>query len=101
MACDLADCCEAAEDFLAVQRYDAIVLDINLPDRTPVQVNYSLFNTGNGWKIYDIAIEGVSLATTYRSQFASEIRRGSLDQLISRLADRNLQRTAEPGTSGN
>ncbi|NVO29412.1 response regulator transcription factor [Donghicola sp. C2-DW-16] len=34
MACDLADCCEAAEDFLAVQRYDAIVLDINLPDRS-------------------------------------------------------------------
>jgi two-component system, OmpR family, response regulator TctD len=33
MACDIAECCEAAEDFLAVQRYDAIVLDINLPDR--------------------------------------------------------------------
>lgn len=33
MACDLADSCETAEDFLAVQRYDAIVLDINLPDR--------------------------------------------------------------------
>lgn len=32
MACDLAETVEAAEDFLAVQRYDAIILDINLPD---------------------------------------------------------------------
>ena len=34
MACDLADSAEAAEDFLAVQKYDALVLDINLPDRS-------------------------------------------------------------------
>ena len=33
MACDVADCVETAEDFLAVQSYQAIVLDINLPDR--------------------------------------------------------------------
>ena len=33
MACDVADCVETAEDFLAVQSYPAIVLDINLPDR--------------------------------------------------------------------
>lgn len=30
--CDLATCVEDARDFRAVQRYDAIVLDINLPD---------------------------------------------------------------------
>ena len=34
MACDLAGSVEAAEDFLAVQRYDALVLDIHLPDGT-------------------------------------------------------------------
>lgn len=38
MACDLAESCEAAEDFLAVQRYDALVLDINLPDRTGTEL---------------------------------------------------------------
>lgn len=32
MACDLAGSIEAAQDFLAVQSYDALVLDINLPD---------------------------------------------------------------------
>lgn len=38
MACDIAESCEAAEDFLAVQRYDAIVLDINLPDRNGTEL---------------------------------------------------------------
>ncbi|MCT4577989.1 MULTISPECIES: response regulator transcription factor [Donghicola] len=38
MACDMAESCEAAEDFLAVQRYDALVLDINLPDRTGTEL---------------------------------------------------------------
>ena len=38
MACDVADSCDAAEDFLAVQRYDAIVLDINLPDRNGTEL---------------------------------------------------------------
>ena len=32
LACDLAGSVEDARDFRAVQRYDAIVLDINLPD---------------------------------------------------------------------
>jgi two-component system response regulator TctD len=33
MACDVAGSAADAEDFLAIQRYDAMVLDINLPDR--------------------------------------------------------------------
>ncbi|WP_163847391.1 response regulator transcription factor [Pseudooceanicola aestuarii] len=32
LACDHADCIAAARDHLAVQAYDAVVLDINLPD---------------------------------------------------------------------
>lgn len=38
MACDRAESSAAAEDFLAVQRYDAIVLDINLPDRNGTEM---------------------------------------------------------------
>ncbi|WP_106746225.1 response regulator transcription factor [Yoonia maritima] len=42
MACDLADTYATAEDFLAVQSYDAIVLDINLPDRNGTELLQSL-----------------------------------------------------------
>ncbi|SFJ80319.1 response regulator transcription factor [Celeribacter neptunius] len=47
MACDLAESCETAEDFLAVQRYDALVLDINLPDRNGTELLQDLRARGD------------------------------------------------------
>ncbi|WP_417258105.1 response regulator transcription factor [Celeribacter sp.] len=47
MACDLAESCAAAEDFLAVQRYDAIVLDINLPDRNGTELLHAMRQRGD------------------------------------------------------
>jgi phospholipid transport system substrate-binding protein len=71
----------------------SVRMQIKLPDRPPLHVNYSLHldNNNNGWKIYDLAVEGVSLATTYRSSFASQIRRGGIDALINKLAERNAE----------
>jgi len=46
MACDLAESAEAAEDFLAVQRYDVLVLDINLPDRPGTELLAGLRRRG-------------------------------------------------------
>ncbi|MCB2114917.1 MAG: response regulator transcription factor [Rhodobacteraceae bacterium] len=47
MACDLAEDVAAAEDFVAVQRYDAIVLDINLPDRSGTEFLQALRARGD------------------------------------------------------
>ena len=64
-------------------------MEINLPDRPPVSVLYRLYLKESAWKIYDLSVEGISLATTYRSSFASAIRRGGIDKLINKLANRN------------
>jgi phospholipid transport system substrate-binding protein len=55
----------------------------------PVAVDYSLVKGANGWKVYDIVIENVSLVTNYRSQFSNEIRQNGLDSLNKKLADKN------------
>jgi phospholipid transport system substrate-binding protein len=55
----------------------------------PDQVDYSLVKGENGWKVYDIIIESVSLVTNYRSQFSNEIRQNGLDSLNTKLADKN------------
>jgi phospholipid transport system substrate-binding protein len=55
----------------------------------PVSIVYSLHHTKQGWKVYDVAVEGVSLVTNYRSSFASTIRKDGLDQLINMLAVNN------------
>ncbi len=55
----------------------------------PVLVDYSLVKNPEGWKVYDIVIESVSLVTNYRSQFSSEIRQNGLDSLNKKLAEKN------------
>lgn len=59
------------------------------PGGQPVGVDYSLEKTADGWKVYDIVIEGVSLVTNYRSQFSNEIRQSGMDGLIQKLAEKN------------
>lgn len=64
------------------------------PGGQPIAVDYTLEKQTDTWKVYDIVIEGVSLVTNYRSQFAQEIRQNGLDSLIKKLADKNKSGTA-------
>lgn len=67
----------------------------------PVAVNYRMVNLPTGWKVYDVLIEGISLIQNYRTSFTNEVARtGSLDQLITELAQRNSSALKEPVTNG-
>ena len=55
----------------------------------PVEIDYSLDKTDQGWKVYDIAVAAVSLVTNYRSSFAQEISAGGIDGLIGTLRTKN------------
>lgn len=57
----------------------------------PISINYDLYLKDGAWKVYDVTIEGTSLVTNYRSNYASEIRQNGLDGLIAKLAARNQQ----------
>ncbi|HQN64956.1 MAG TPA: ABC transporter substrate-binding protein [Methylophilus sp.] len=59
------------------------------PGGQPIAVDYTLAKQSDSWKVYDIVIEGVSLVTNYRGQFAQEIRQNGLDSLIKKLAEKN------------
>jgi phospholipid transport system substrate-binding protein len=48
-----------------------------------------MHKTADGWKIYDIVVEGVSLVLTYRSEFDAVVKQQGIDGLIKRLADKN------------
>jgi phospholipid transport system substrate-binding protein len=64
------------------------------PGGPPVMVDYALAKGDNGWKVYDVVIEGVSLVTNYRGQFSTEVKQGGMDGLIQKLADKNKQGSA-------
>jgi phospholipid transport system substrate-binding protein len=55
----------------------------------PVPVNYQMHMTRKGWKVFDVSVEGVSVITTYKTSFASEIQQSGLDALIASLESRN------------
>ena len=63
----------------------------------PVTIDYSMEKTADGWKVYDVVVGGVSLVTTYRDTFNSEIRNTGVDGLIKALADKNRQLAARGG----
>jgi phospholipid transport system substrate-binding protein len=55
----------------------------------PVQIDYQMRKTDQGWKIYDINVEGVSLVLTYRTEFDNVVKQEGIDGLIKRLSQKN------------
>jgi phospholipid transport system substrate-binding protein len=45
----------------------------------------------DGWSIYDIEVNNISLVTSYRSAFTNEIGKGGIAGLIGALKDRNAK----------
>ncbi|HSD43302.1 MAG TPA: ABC transporter substrate-binding protein [Burkholderiales bacterium] len=63
----------------------------------PVSIDYSMEKTPGGWKVYDVAVGGVSLVTTYRDTFASEVRNAGIEGLIKALSAKNQQLASRSG----
>ncbi len=62
---------------------------VNQPGGQPIPIEYSLEKGADGWKVYDVAVDGVSLVTNYRSSFSAEIQSRGIDGLIKTLRDKN------------
>ncbi len=50
-----------------------------------IPLSYSLVSKNNGWKIYDLSVEGVSLLQSFRSQFGQILQNSSMQDLISQM----------------
>lgn len=59
------------------------------PGNPPVPVDYDMEKTADGWKAYDVLIEGVSLVTSYRGTFSDQIQQSGIDGLIKTLVEKN------------
>jgi phospholipid transport system substrate-binding protein len=59
--------------------------EVKRNDGTRVPVNYTLRKTEQGWKAWDVSIEGISYVKNFKTQFGSEIDQKGLDAVIKRL----------------
>jgi phospholipid transport system substrate-binding protein len=67
---------------------------VNQAGGAGVPLDYSMEKSTDGWKIFDVLIDGVSLVTNYRSSFATEIKNGGIDGLVKSLAAQNAKNAA-------
>jgi len=56
-----------------------------------ISVDYRLRETDGTWKIIDVIIEGLSLASNFRSQFQEIMANGSIDRLLTILREKNAR----------
>jgi phospholipid transport system substrate-binding protein len=63
--------------------------DVTRAGQAPVQIDYSMEKTPDGWKAYDVIVAGVSLVTNYLDEFNDAVKSSGVDGLIKMLADKN------------
>jgi len=70
---------------------DDLVVRSSLSQRNgpAVGVDYRLEKSPQGWKIYDLNVEGIWLIQNYRNQFAQQINQNGIDGLINALNQQN------------
>lgn len=57
--------------------------------REPIHVMYRLVKKPEGWRVYDIVIEGVSLLKGFQSQFSTDLQQKGFEQVIQELHQHN------------
>lgn len=67
---------------------DSVVIRANGPK---IPISYKLVWRGSEWKVYDMTVEGISLVSSFRSQFGQELSQGGIEHLIQRLQQHNAK----------
>ena len=69
--------------------------EIKQRGQQPLSLDYEMEKTPQGWKVFDVKVGGVSLISTYREDFAGQIRDAGIDGLIKVLVSKNRQMDAK------
>jgi phospholipid transport system substrate-binding protein len=73
--------------------------EVKKSDGTKVPVNFTLHKTDQGWKAWDVVIDGISYVKSFKTDFASEVEQKGLDELIARLERGDVKPSGAAGSS--
>lgn len=74
--------------------------EMQLEDGTRLPVFYSLHQTKEGWRAFDVRIEGISYVQNYRNQFSAEIGAKGIEAVIARLKSDAAKLTTSAPVAG-
>lgn len=66
---------------------------VRLQSGDTVPVDYVFHKTPEGWKVFDVIVEGISYVTTYRNQLMPQVEQLGIDEVTARLGSGSLQLT--------
>jgi phospholipid transport system substrate-binding protein len=73
--------------------------EVKKSDGSKVPVNFTLHKTDQGWKAWDVVIDGISYVKSFKTDFASEVEQKGLDELIARLEKGDIKPSGAAGSS--
>jgi phospholipid transport system substrate-binding protein len=73
--------------------------EVKKSDGSKVPVNFTLHKTDQGWKAWDVVIDGISYVKSFKTDFASEVEQKGLDELIARLEKGDIKPNGAAGSS--
>jgi phospholipid transport system substrate-binding protein len=68
-----------------VQGNDAVVRTLWKRSARDLAVDWSMRRRAGAWRIYDVALDGISVVDNYRAQFDHVIQRSSYETLVARM----------------
>jgi len=66
---------------------------VQMPNGGEAPVDYAFHKTADGWKAFDVIVEGISYITTYRNQIMPDVQANGIDSVIERLGTGQLELT--------
>ena len=63
--------------------------EILAKDNKKSNIDFTTYQSGNKYRVYNVAVEGASLVTVYRNQFGETIKAQGIDGLIADLKVKN------------
>ena len=70
---------------------DVVVRSVVMNNGSPVELDYRLYKTPQGWRVYDINVLGAWLIQAYQQQFNEQISQNGVSGLLQFLTQRNQQ----------
>jgi phospholipid transport system substrate-binding protein len=66
-------------------QYPTVNTQVRKSDGSTVAVNYALRKTAQGWKVWDVEVEGISYDKSFQQDFSEQLQSQGIEAVISRL----------------
>ena len=73
------------------ERMTRVRTRVTLDNDEEAPVDYVFRKTDEGWKIFDVIVEGISYVTTFRNQIGEQIRQEGFDTTLEKLKGGDLE----------